>query len=108
MVIVMDRGYCDATLSYCARCSAAFFQKPMGTDRLCIVDIVDDGNDELLHFVVRTEGRTLEFDLTKEVQEGLSLEGWEFLASFDSGLFRHGAAERWRQLSHVPATHSHE
>ena len=29
------------------------------------------------------------------------------LAGFDPGLFRHGAAERWRQLSHVPATHSH-
>ena len=108
MVIVMDRGYCDATLSYCARCSAAFFRKPMGTDRPCIVAIVDDGDDDLLHFVVRPEGRTLEFDLTKDVQEGLALEGWEFLAGFDPGLFRHGAAERWRQLSQLPATHSHE
>jgi len=48
MKIVMDRGYCDATLNFCSRCSAAFFRKPMGTDRPCIVDIVDDGNDDLL------------------------------------------------------------
>lgn len=107
MKIVMDRGYCDATLNFCSRCSAAFFRKPMGTDRPCIVDIVDDGNDELLHFVVRTDGRTLEFDLTEELQEGLSIEGWEFLASFDPALFRHGAAERWRQLGKIPAEHAH-
>lgn len=105
MIIVMDRGYCDATLTFCARCSAAFFQKPMGTDRQCIVDIIDDGNDELLHFVVKTDNRTLEFDLTKDLQEGLAVEGWEFLAGFDPGLFRHGAADRWRQLSKLPAQH---
>ncbi len=108
MKIVMDRGYCDATLSFCARCSAAFFRKPMGTDRPCIVEIADDGNDELLHFEVLTDGRVLEFDLTEELQEGLALEGWEFLANFDPALFRHGAAERWRQLGKISATHAHQ
>ena len=107
MKIIMDRSYCDAALSFCARCSAAFFQKPLGTDRPCIVDIIDDGNDELLHFELRTDGRTLEFDLTKELQEGLALEGWEFLADFDRGFFRHGAADRWRDLKNLPATHEH-
>ena len=105
MKIIMDRGYCDAALPFCARCSAAFFQKPLGTDRPCIVGIVDDGNDELLHFEVRTDGRTLEFDLTQELQEGLAVEGWEFLANFDPALFRRGAAERWRALRELPAQH---
>lgn len=105
MRIVMDRSYCDATLTFCARCSAAFFQKPMGTDRPCIVEVVDDGNDDLLHFEVLTDGRTLEFDLTEDLQEGLALEGWEFLIDFDPSLFRHGAAERWKQLAQLPATH---
>ena len=105
MKIVMDRGYCDASLTFCARCSAAFFQKPMGTDRPCIVEIVDDGHEDLLHFVVLTDGRTLEFDLTKDLQEGLAIEGWEFLAGFDPPLFRHGAAERWRALSRISHTH---
>ena len=105
MIIYMNRGLCDAALPFCARCSAAFFRKPMGTDRPCVSKIVDDGNDELLHFVVTTDARTLEFDLTKDLQEGLSAEGWEFLADCDPALFRHGAAERWRKLSHLPATH---
>ena len=105
MRIIMDRGYCDAALPFCARCSAAFFRKPQGTDRPCIVDVIDDGNEQLLHFTVLTDGRTLEFDLTKELQEGLASEGWEFLADFDPGFFRHGAADKWRELSRLPATH---
>jgi hypothetical protein len=81
MKIIMDRRYCDAALSFCARCSAAFFRHPLGTDRPCIVAVIDDGREDLLHFEVRTDGRTLAFDLTQEVQEGLALEGWEFLAT---------------------------
>jgi hypothetical protein len=103
--IVMDRGYCDAALSFCARCSATFFRKPLGTDRPCIVAVIDDGRDDRLHFEVRTDGRTLEFDLTAELQEGLVVEGWEFLADFDPALFRTGAAERWRELARMPASH---
>lgn len=105
MRIILDRSYCDAALSFCARCSAAFFRKPLGTDRLCIVDIVDDGRKDVLHFEVRTDGRILEFDLTEEIQEGLALEGWEFMADFDPAFFRHGAADRWRALAELPAVH---
>ena len=105
MKIVMDRSYCDATLPFCARCSALFFQKPLGTDRPCVVEVIDDGREDLLHFEVRTDGRTLEFDLTKELQTGLALEGWEFLADFDPNLFRHGAAEQWRKLAHLSVPH---
>ena len=101
MRIVMDRGYCDAALPFCARCSAAYFQKPEGTDRPCIVAIEDDGKDDVLHFVLLTDDRSIEFDLTEELQEGLALEGWEFLADFDPGFFRTGAADKWRALSEL-------
>lgn len=106
MLIYMNRGMCDATLTFCERCSAAFFRKPLGTDRPCVTRVIDDGKEDVLHFVVLTDGRTLEFDLTKDLQEGLATEGWEFLVDFDPGLFRHGAAERWRQLAHLPAAHT--
>ncbi len=106
MKIVIDRDYCDADLSFCARCSAAFFQKPLGTDRPCIVEVADDGDEEHLHFVLKTDGRTLTFTLTEEVQKGLALEGWEFLADFDPALFRRGAAERWRALAQLPIARS--
>ncbi len=105
MKIVMNRDYCDAALPFCARCSAAFFRRPMGTDRPCIVDVVDDGDDEMLHFVLLTDGRELEFDLTEDLQEGLATEGWEFLADFEPGFFREGAAQRWRELSMLSPSH---
>jgi hypothetical protein len=103
MIIKMDRDYCDAALPFCARCSAAFFQKPLGTDRPCVVDVIDDGKGDRLHFVMLTDGRTLEFDLTEELQQGLAIEGWEFLVDFDPGFFRQGAADRWRELAKLPA-----
>ena len=98
MKIVMHRGFCDATLSFCARCSAAFFQKPLGTDRPCIVKVVDDGNEDRLEITLCTDRRNLTFELTPELQEGLALEGWEYLADFPPALIRRGAARRWRHL----------
>lgn len=98
MKIIMNRGFCDASRPFCATCSAAFFRKPMGTDRPCIVAVVDDG-DDVLHFELKTSGRTLKFDLTGELQEGLALEGWEFLADFYPSYLRTGAAARWKAIA---------
>ncbi len=79
MKIVMDRNYCDASLPFCSRCSAAFFRKPMGTTRPCVVDIVDDGNDQLLHFSVSIclqafvmEGSRISFFLGRPTTSQLS------------------------------------
>jgi hypothetical protein len=105
MKIVMDRNYCDAFRSFCARCSAAFVRKPDGTDRPCVIDIIDDGNDEVLKFELRGNGQTLKVVLTDEAQQGLAREGWEFLAELHPSYLRAGAAERWRQLA-VMAAHT--
>jgi hypothetical protein len=105
MKIIMNRGFCDANLEFCSRCSAAFFRKPLGTDRPCIVSITDEEDLDNLEFVLLTDGRQLRFELTDELQEGLSVEGWEFLADFDPALIRKGAAERWRKIAKLPATH---
>jgi hypothetical protein len=105
MRIVMNRGFCDADLSFCARCSAAFFRKPLGTDRPCIVSITNEEDEDTLEFVLLTDGRSLSFTLTDELQEGLALEGWEFLADFDPALMRRGAAKRWKALSKLSAEH---
>ncbi len=42
------------------------------------------------------------------MQEGLALEGWEFLADFDPALIRRGAAKRWREIAKLPAAHNLE
>jgi len=100
--IVMDRRLCDATLNFCARCSATFFQKPLGTDRPCVTNVIDDGKEELEFFIL-SKKHTVHFVMTDELQKGLALEGWEYMANFDPALFRTGAAERWRKIDQLSA-----
>lgn len=105
MKVIMDRGLCDTTLSYCQRCSAALFRHPEGYDRLCILDVIDD-NKATLTLEMYTDGRTLKLELTEEERELASVEGWEALADFDPALFRSGGLERWRELSKLSANHT--
>lgn len=102
MRVIIDRGLCDASLSYCARCSAAFIRHPLGVDRHCIMDIIEDGRDTLT-IEMLTDGRHLELELTDEQRQLASVEGWEALADFDPVLFRTGALERWRELRQLQA-----
>lgn len=101
MKVIIDRDLCDASLPFCARCSAAFIRYPEGSDRLCIRDIIEDGKDTLT-IVMHTDDRTFEIELSEEERELASVEGWEALADFDPALFRAGAIERWRELRQLP------
>ena len=104
MKVTIDRELCDASLPFCQRCSAAFIRYPEGVDRMCIREIIDDGNDELT-IVMRTDERTLEIKLTEDERELASIEGWEAPADFDPALFRDGALNRWRELRLMPTNH---
>ncbi len=105
MKVIMDRNLCDTSLGFCQRCSAAFLRHPEGVDRLCILDIIDDGKESLT-LEMYTDGRHLEVDLTEEDQELAAVEGWEALVDFDPALFRTGASARWRKLRQMPTTHA--
>ncbi len=94
----MHRGFCDAGLSFCARCSANFFRKPWGTDRPCIVKAIDNDRQDVLEVVLCTDQRNLTFELTPELQEALAVEGWEYLADFAPAYIRRGAQRRWQGL----------
>lgn len=107
MRVVIDRDLCNASLPFCQRCSAAFIRYPEGSDRLCIMDVVDDGK-ETLTIEMLTDGRQLEIELTDEQREMASVEGWEALADFDPALFRTGAMARWRAIRSLPAEHEEE
>lgn len=104
MKVIMDRDLCSANLSFCQRCSAAFIRAPEGTDRLCIREIIEDGQDTLT-LKMFTDGRTIELELTDEQRDLASVEGWEALADFDPALFRSDAMDRWRELRTLPAEH---
>jgi hypothetical protein len=104
MKVVIDRDLCDASLPFCARCSAAFIRYPEGSDRMCIKKIIDDGSD-LLTIEMHTDNRVLEVQLSEEERELASIEGWEVLADFDPALFRDGALDRWREIRSLPTNH---
>lgn len=105
MRVIIDRNLCNSSLGFCQRCSAAFFRSPEGEDRLCILDIIDDGK-ETLTLEMYTDGRKLELELTEEDRELASVEGWEALADFDPALFRSGAMKRWHDIRLMPAAHA--
>lgn len=107
MKVIIDRDLCNASLPFCQRCSAAFIRYPEGTDRLCIMDVIDDGKDRLT-LEMHTDNRTLEVELSDEMRDVASIEGWEALADFDPALFRSGAMERWREIRELPAEHDEE
>ena len=104
MKVIIDRDLCNANLSYCQRCSAAFIRYPEGSDRLCIREIIED-DKETLTLKMFTDGRTLELELTDEQRDLASVEGWESLADFDPALFSSDAMDRWRELRTLPAEH---
>ena len=104
MKVIIDRNLCNSSLTFCQRCSAAFFRDPEGTDRLCILDIIEDGKDTLT-LEMYTDGRVIELELTEEDRELASVEGWEALADFDPALFRSGAMARWRKIRTMETTH---
>ena len=104
MKVVIDRDLCDASLPFCARCSAALIRFPEGVDRHCIMEIVED-QKETLTIIMHTDQRTLELELNEEEREIASVEGWEALADFDPALFRQGAMERWREIRKIKAEH---
>ena len=105
MRVIIDRNLCNASLPFCQRCSAAFLRYPEGEDRLCIMDVVDDGKESLT-LQLLTDGRELVIELTDEQRDLASVEGWEALADFDPALFRSGANRRWEKIRHLPATHT--
>lgn len=104
MKVIIDRDLCNASLPFCQRCSAAFIRYPEGTDRLCIMDVIEDGK-ETLTLEMHTDDRQLEVELTDEMRDLASVEGWEALADFDPALFRTGAMNRWREIRQLPAEH---
>ena len=104
MKVVIDRDLCDASLPFCSRCSAAFIRYPEGSDRMCIQDVIEDGK-ETLTIEMHTDQRILVVELTDEMQELASVEGWEALVDFDPALFRSGANDRWREIRMLPSNH---
>lgn len=76
MIVVIDRNLCDHVLPTCEQCFARFLRHPMGEDRYCITDYVENG-DPMLMLTLKYDGAEEEqFILSPEQCEQMANEGW--------------------------------
>ncbi len=74
MKIYIDRGHCKLCESYCDRHVAKLIRSPLGEDRPCIQNLVDDGDPQLTLVVVDGEHEAT-LKLSEQEREILGLEG---------------------------------
>ena len=78
MKVTIDRNICTAALNACEHCFSFFADHPMGVDRYCIVEQIDDGSD--------CHEQTLTLD---EAQRQLvASEGWSSFVDFIPKYYR--------------------
>ena len=87
MKVTIDRNICDAALNACEHCFSFFADHPMGVDRYCIVEQVDDGKD-LLTLTLRTNGAERTVVLDEEKRKLVITEGWASLVDFVPDFYR--------------------
>lgn len=87
MKVTIDRNLCDHVLPECERCFARFLQHPMGEDRYCITEYVDDG-DPVLTLTLRYDGNEEVLTLTPEEREVVASAGWSQFVKVKPRMYR--------------------
>ncbi len=87
MKVTIDRNICTAALNACEHCFSFFADHPMGVDRYCIVEQVDDGSD-LLTLTLRTDGFERIVKLDEDKRKRVITEGWSSLVDFVPDYYR--------------------
>ncbi|MBZ0293196.1 MAG: hypothetical protein K8L99_11580 [Anaerolineae bacterium] len=87
MYVKINRNVCDHQLAICERCLGRFLQNPMGYERQCFEELVDDGS-ELLTIDLHTEGHDVRMVLDEEQRKLLAGEGWAQFVDFAVPMYR--------------------
>jgi len=87
MKVTIDRNICDAALNACEHCFSFFAEHPMGVDRYCIIEQVDDGRD-VIELTLRTDGTEKTLVLDDEKRKLVITEGWASLVGFVPNFYR--------------------
>ncbi len=91
MRVKIDRDVCTAQLAFCERCLGKFLQEPLGYERHCFEEIVDDGQEDLTIEIVSGEDHVvLVLDEAQRLQA--AKEGWSFFVPFLPAMYRNGGA----------------
>lgn len=87
MKVTIDRNICTAALNACEHCFSFFAEHPMGVDRYCIVEQVDDGSD-VVTLTLRTDGMERIVMLDEAQRKLVATEGWSSLVDFVPDYYR--------------------
>ncbi len=93
MRVKINRDVCTAQLAFCEQCLGKFLREPMGYERHCFEEIVDDHKDELtIELISEDHTETLVLD---EAQRKLAAtEGWSFFVNFVPSFYRDQNADK--------------
>lgn len=87
MKVTIDRHICTAVLNVCEHCFSFFAQNPMGVDRYCIIEQIDDGSDEVT-LTIRSDNTERTIVLDDARRELVVTEGWSSLVDFIPAFYR--------------------
>lgn len=98
MRVKINRNVCPAQLAFCERCLGQFLKYPMGYERRCFEELVDDGSDILtIELHTADHDRTLRLDETQ--RNLIAGEGWATFMDFAVPMYRNEVA-RTKEPSH--------
>jgi len=87
MKVTIDRNLCDHVLPACEQCFARFVLNPMGEDRPCITEYVDD-DDPILRLTLRYDGQEETLVLSPEEREAVAEDGWSRFVKVQPKFYR--------------------
>lgn len=87
MYVKINRNVCDHQLAICERCLGRFLQYPLGYERQCFEELIDDGSD-LLTIDLHTGDHDVRLVLDEEQRALLAGEGWANFVEFAVPMYR--------------------
>jgi hypothetical protein len=93
MRVKIDRNVCTAQLSFCERCLGKFLREPMGYERHCFEEIVDDGSPQLT-VEIHSGDHTTILVLNEEQRLQAAAKGWSYFVDFIPPMYRDDTANK--------------
>jgi hypothetical protein len=95
MRVKINRDVCPAHLAFCERCLGQFLKYPLGYERRCFEELVDDGQEELT-IELHTRSHDVVVTLDEEQRKLMAGEGWAYFVDFEVPMYRDDLAQKPR------------
>lgn len=93
MRVKINRDVCPAHLAFCEQCLGKFLREPLGYERRCFEELVDDGT-ELLTIDLHSAGHDITLVLTPDERRLVGGEGWSYFVDFKPSQYRNFPEQR--------------